>query len=82
LTFEPTKFVVTVTDTPGAEGVEYVPETKKFCTSNAGDNTVGVVDLRQMKVIKKLRNERKPDGSAYQIRPNSGSNFEDNAQGS
>src|SRR5215472_6580458 len=29
------KVVATVTDTPGAEGVEYVPELKKFYTSNA-----------------------------------------------
>jgi DNA-binding beta-propeller fold protein YncE len=59
------RVVATVADTPGAEGVEYVPEFKKFYTSNAGDNTIGVVDLRQMKVIKKLRTESKPDGSAY-----------------
>jgi len=59
------KVVATVTDTPGAEGVEYVPEFKKFYTSNAGDNTIGVVDLHHMKVVKKLRTERKPDGSAY-----------------
>lgn len=59
------KVVATVKDTPGAEGVEYVPELKKFYTSNAGDNTIGVVDLRQMKVIKKLPTKRKPDGSAY-----------------
>src|SRR5690242_16179824 len=59
------KVVATVKDTPGAEGVEYVPELKKFYTSNAYDNTIGVVDLRQMKVIKKIPTERKPDGSAY-----------------
>jgi DNA-binding beta-propeller fold protein YncE len=59
------KVVATVKDTRGAEGVEYVPELKKFYTSNAGDNTIGVVDLRQMKVIKKLPTEKKPDGSAY-----------------
>src|SRR5712691_5147579 len=59
------KVVATVTDTPGAEGVEYVPELKKFYTSNAGDNTIGVVDLKQMKVIKKLKTEAKPDGSTY-----------------
>lgn len=57
--------IATVTGTPGSEGVEYVPELKKFYTSNAGDNTIGVVHLRQMKVVKKLRTERKPDGSAY-----------------
>src|SRR5258707_7622541 len=48
------KVVATVLDTPGAEGVEYVPELKKAYTSNAGDNTIGVVDLRQMKAIKKF----------------------------
>lgn len=59
------KVVATIADTPGAEGVEYIPELKKFYTSNAGDNTIGVVDLRQMKVIKKIPTEAKPDGSAY-----------------
>ncbi len=57
--------VATIADTPGAEGVEYVPELKKFYTSNAGDNTIGVVDLRQMKVIKKIPTDAKPDGSTY-----------------
>src|SRR3984893_11128477 len=59
------KVIATVSDTPGAEGVEYVPELKKFYTSNAHDNTIGVVDLKQMKVIKKLKTEAKPDGSTY-----------------
>jgi DNA-binding beta-propeller fold protein YncE len=59
------KVVATVGDTPGVEGIEYVPELKKFYTSNAGDNTIGVVDLHQMKVVKKLRTEKKPDGSVY-----------------
>ena len=59
------KIVATIKDTPGAEGVEYVPELKKFYTSNAGDNTIGVVDLKLMKVVKKLPTEKKPDGSAY-----------------
>src|SRR5437879_9021748 len=39
------KVVATVADTPGAEGVEYVSELKKFYTSNAGDNTIGVRGL-------------------------------------
>src|SRR5207253_9055282 len=39
------KVVATVRDTPGAEGVEYVSELKKFYTSNAGDNTIGVRGL-------------------------------------
>src|SRR2546425_10651474 len=59
------KVVAVVTDTPGVEGVEYVPELKKFYTSNAHDNTIGVVDMKQMTVIKKLKTESKPDGSTY-----------------
>jgi hypothetical protein len=59
------KVVATVTDTPGAEGVEHVPDLMKFYTSNKGDNTIGVVDLRQMKVVMKLPIDGKPDGSAY-----------------
>src|SRR5437588_678660 len=59
------RVVATITDTPGAEGVEYVPELKKFYTSNAHDNTIGVEEQKQKKVIKKLKTESKPDGSAY-----------------
>jgi YVTN family beta-propeller protein len=59
------RVVATVKDTPGVEGVEYVPGLRKVYTSNWGDNTIGVVDLRTMKVIKKLPTERKPDGSTY-----------------
>src|SRR5205807_4789937 len=59
------RVVATIADTPGAEGVEYVPELKKFYTSNAHDDTIGVVDLKLMKVIKKLKTESKPDGSTY-----------------
>ena len=33
------RIVAVVTDTPGVEGVEYVPELKKFYTSNAHDDT-------------------------------------------
>src|SRR5258705_8351950 len=59
------RIVAVVTNTPGVEGVEYVPELKKFYTSNAHDDTIGVVDLKLMKVIKKLKTEAKPDGSTY-----------------
>ena len=55
----------TITDTPGVEGVEYVPDEKKVYTSNSGDNTIGVIDIAQRKVIKKLKTEAKPDGSTY-----------------
>jgi DNA-binding beta-propeller fold protein YncE len=59
------KVLATVADTPGAEGIEYVPELKKVYTSNGLDNTIGIVDLRQMKVVRKLPTERRPDGSTY-----------------
>jgi DNA-binding beta-propeller fold protein YncE len=61
------RIVAVVTDTPGVEGVEYVPELKKFYTSNAHDDTIGVVDLKQMKVVKKLKTASKPDGSTYAV---------------
>ena len=59
------QIAATITDTPGVEGVEYVPEGKKIYTSNSGDNTIGVIDIAQRKVIKKLKTEAKPDGSTY-----------------
>src|SRR5437879_13032510 len=37
----------------------------KIYTSNSGDNTIGVIDIAQRKVIKKLKTESKPDGSTY-----------------
>src|SRR5258708_22801883 len=46
------KVVKAIPGTPGAEGVEYVPDLKKVYTSNAGDNTIGVIDLKTMSVIK------------------------------
>src|SRR5260370_36371093 len=57
--------VKTIDDVPGGEGVEYVPELKRLYTSNAGDNTIGVIDLRQMRGAKKLPTEAKPDCSTY-----------------
>lgn len=59
------QLVAAITDTPGVEGVEYVPDQRKVYTSNSGDNTIGVIDIAQRKVIKKLKTEAKPDGSAY-----------------
>ena len=43
------RVVATVTDTPGAEGVEYVPELKKFYTSNAGDEGVYLSSPRALR---------------------------------
>jgi len=60
------KIVATVLDTPGAEGVEYVPELKKAYTSNAGDNTIGT--LRHSTSSTFLMNEakRKPSWMSVQ----------------
>ena len=57
--------VKTVTDVPGVEGVEYVPELKKIYTSDWYEKKIGVVDLQQGKVITKIPAQQKPDGSAY-----------------
>src|SRR2546430_16273730 len=37
------RVVATIADTPGAEGVEYVPELSKFYTSNAHEDRKSVV---------------------------------------
>jgi DNA-binding beta-propeller fold protein YncE len=50
---------------PGIEGVELVPDVNKAYTSNWQENKIGVIDLQQMKLIKKLPTESKPDGIAY-----------------
>jgi DNA-binding beta-propeller fold protein YncE len=60
-----TKVVGTIADTPGVEGIEFVPETRTVYTSNSGDNTIGIANLTRMKVTKKLPTASKPDGSAY-----------------
>src|SRR5207247_1536321 len=54
-----------VRDVPGGEGVAYIADGKKVYTANWGDDTIGVVDLARMAVIKKLPTETKPDGIAY-----------------
>lgn len=59
------KVVSTIADTPGVEGIEFVPETRTMYTSNRGDNTIGIASLADMKVVKKLTTDDKPDGSAY-----------------
>jgi hypothetical protein len=57
--------VKAISDVPGVEGVEYVPELHKIYTSDWHENKIGVIDLRQFKVIKKIPTRDKPDGSAY-----------------
>ena len=59
------RVVGVIHDTPGVEGVEFVPETRTVYTSNSGDSTIGIANLAGMKVVKKLPTASKPDGSAY-----------------
>ncbi|HET8668957.1 MAG TPA: hypothetical protein VFM10_13315, partial [Terriglobales bacterium] len=62
---ETNRLVKAIPDVPGVEGVEFAPDMKKVYTSDWYENKIGVVDLRQMKVIRKIPTEEKPDGSAY-----------------
>jgi len=59
------KVVKTFEDLPGIEGVEIAPDVKRAYTSNWLENKIGVIDLEQMKLIKKIPTESKPDGIAY-----------------
>lgn len=59
------KLVKTISNTPGVEGIEYIPELNKAYTDNWGDHTVGVIDLNKMEVIKKIPAIDKPDGNVY-----------------
>jgi len=52
-------------DLPGIEGVELAPDVNKAYTSNWKEDKIGVIDLEQMKLIKKLPTESKPDGITY-----------------
>lgn len=57
----------TAEDLPGIEGVEIAPDVRKAYTSNWLENKIGVIDLKQMRLIKKIPTESKPDGIAYAL---------------
>jgi len=59
------KVIDTIYGLPGVEGVEYVPIFKKIYTSDWYENKIGVIDLTQREVIKKLPTGAKPDESTY-----------------
>ena len=48
------KVVKTFEGLPGIEGVEIAPDVNKAYTSNWQENKIGVIDLQQMKLVKKL----------------------------
>jgi DNA-binding beta-propeller fold protein YncE len=59
------KILNTIEGLPGIEAVEVAPDVAKAYTSDWGEHKVGVIDLKQMRVTKKLPVENKPDGIAY-----------------
>jgi DNA-binding beta-propeller fold protein YncE len=61
------KVIKTFKDLPGIEGVEIAADVKKAYTSNWLENKIGVIDLDQMRLIKKIPTESKPDGIAYAL---------------
>src|SRR5258708_9703214 len=61
------KLIKTFDDLPGIEGVEIAPDVTQAYTSNWLQNKIGVIDLDQMKLVKKIPTESKPDGIAYAL---------------
>lgn len=59
------KVLGTIRDLPGIEAVEIAPDVEKAYTSNWGEHKVGVIDLKEMRILRKLPVESKPDGIAY-----------------
>lgn len=59
------QLVKAIPGVPGITGLEYVPELHKVYTSDWGEEKIGVVDLKNMAVIKRLATAAKPNGSTY-----------------
>ncbi|MGH9866433.1 MAG: YncE family protein, partial [Candidatus Acidiferrales bacterium] len=60
-----TKVVAAVHGLPGITAAVYVPKFKKVYTCNWGENKVGVISLKTMRVTKRLSTGEKPNGGAY-----------------
>ena len=60
------RVIDTIMDTPGAEGLEYVPDERKL-TYKAYDNTIGVIDLKTMKVVRKRFDNRESGATALVV---------------
>lgn len=59
------RVIKTIEDLPGIEAVAVAPDVDKAYTSNWGEHKVGVIDLKQMRILTKLAVENKPDGITY-----------------
>jgi DNA-binding beta-propeller fold protein YncE len=59
------RLVKAISGVPEITGLEYVPGLKKVYTSDRGENKVGVVDLQQMQITRKISLRDKPNGSTY-----------------
>jgi DNA-binding beta-propeller fold protein YncE len=59
------RLVKAILGVPEITGLEYVPGLKKVFTSDRGENKVGVVDLKQMRITGKIDLTDKPNGSTY-----------------
>ena len=53
-------------DTPGIDGIALVPELGKLFTSNGGDGTVTVFDIKSLKAISKIQARGVPDVILYE----------------
>jgi len=57
--------IKTIEDLPGIEAVAVAPDVDKAYTSNWGEHKIGVIDLKQLRILTKLPVENKPDGITY-----------------
>ena len=59
------RLVKAIPGVPEITGLEYVPGLKKVFTSDRGENKVGVVDLKQMRITGKIALVDKPNDRTY-----------------
>ncbi len=73
------KLIGELPDTPGVHGVALVAKFNHGFTSNGGDSTVTVFDLKTLKAVKKITVGKRPDAILYE--PESSQVFTFNASG-
>jgi YVTN family beta-propeller protein len=59
------KLVGEVANTPGVHGVALVPERSRGFSSNGGDSTVTVFDLKTLREVARIKVGRRPDAIIY-----------------